>query len=234
MDENAVFDRGKFTEFKQSGGLPVTKKMPSRGHSSDDPTHFFIAPPDQAPGTEEQLSYPYNCWSWATNPATGHLLWADPPGFQDVHDVFELAEITRRFLGSKGWSCSENYSNSDIDDVIRQINQDNPDVFVIAMRVQDPDPAPGAVARGKILDYHFARYYFGQWTQKAGAKGRLLLLEPTAGTLRAPDSLWEEHVKEPPNPTLVTRPRNSESHNRPIQRTIYNSSTVYLVARRGQ
>lgn len=174
---------------------------------------------------EQRQSVPFNCWSWAINPISGKLNYSLPAGIDSTrgrYDIRTLKEATNMYLKRMlTQNLILNYkevvgNNKSVLDFMKNESLALNQRLVIGLRVGIYD-----------ADFHYIRWYLGEWSAKVGTTLGVVKDKTTSATFSfEPDSMWAASVK-PSEPTRVQFPRKADGSIQ--QESVYASPTVYYL-----
>lgn len=165
----------KVLKYKQEGPLKgIYKESWYILRGSEDGSREAVTKNEFAiPGTEETNNY--NCWPWAINPINGVLTLSHPSDEvgQPVN-IDMMTNATREYLNvmkkrSRIKEYLETQDHEEVKEFMRRDDIQEKYKLIMGLRViWDAPPFPDG------YDYHYIRWYFGQWTAKCGHTGVLV------------------------------------------------------------
>ena len=170
----------------------------------------------------------YNCWSWAINPINGLLADCQPidgiraPLSIDVmrKATIKCLNVMRRISNIKGYSETQNHEEvkgfMSRDDI-----QDKHKLIIGHRVIKDAPPFLDG------SDYHYIRWYFGQWSAKCGYQG-ILVKSAGYGTYNIePETMWAATRQRPNEPGSVYL--RWKEDNQVHREAIYKGPTTYYL-----
>ena len=215
-------------EYRQEGALKGIKKK--RSYERDESEDSFREAVTQSLGdipmsTESIL---YNCWSWAINPINGVLADCQPiDGIRTPLSIDMMRKATKKYLSAmkkrkKIMKYFETQNQETVLEFMQQKSIRDESKLIIGLRVIWDSPY---FDNGS--DYHYIRWYFGQWSAKCGCKG---ILVKSAGYRTygiEPETMWAATRQRPNEPGSVYL--RWEEDNQIHREAIYKGPTIYYL-----
>lgn len=187
--------------------------------SEDECREFVTTKKESLPGTDDEMITGFNCWSWAINPINGKITDSDPiPNLKQPFTIKKMTSAVTKYLNAMinkklvlAYKITE-----DADKVVRFIGDSYAGKLIIALRVYKNPPN---------VDYHFLRWYNGQWSTKYGVHGRIVKSTSDVNTSE-PETMWATIYARSTDPNSIhMRPgSDKEIEKEPI----YKGPTVYF------
>ncbi len=217
-------------DFKQDGPLEGIEKSNefSNNESEDEYREAVTDRADVIPQSDKETLY--NCWSWAINPISHMIAECNPPGIPDNHSytIEQMKTATCKYLNAmKECKKINNYSETskeeDIINFIERTDIVTDKKLILGLRVIGG--VSNIIPDG--YDYHYIRWYLGQWTAKCGVSGIVVKNVGPYTSKIEPETMWAATlINEDPGRVRLLRVGDK---NAVLKDPIYKDPTVYYL-----
>ncbi len=166
----------------------------------------------------------YNCWSWAINPINHLLTLSNPvPNLTYPYDINKMKNATRDYLNSMHLEYLCTQEQPIVREFIREAGNENESKLIIGLRViGDCDYLQDG------CDYHYIRWYRGQWSAKCGTSGIVVKDLGPHGDVLEPETMWAGTLTDQEK-GRVRLPRSNKGAGNVLRNSIYQGPTTYYL-----
>ena len=228
VHDTGSIPRKDIVEYRQRRALKGIKRKRSykRNVSEDSSRQVVTQGFSGIPRSIESESY--NCWSWAINPINGVLTSCDPfDGILTPLSIDVMRKATKEYLSAmkKRKKIMKYFETQDQGTVLEFMQQKSirrESKLIIGLRVMWDTPY---FDNGS--DYHYIRWYFGQWSAKCGCKGILVKSAGHETYSIEPETMWAATRQRPNEPgSVYLRWKEDNQIHREV---IYKGPTIYYL-----
>ena len=232
MESTGGCPKTNIREYKQLDPLEGIDKTPeyTKRLSEDNLREAVTVNLDSIPTSDKGTIY--NCWSWAINPISGLLTSCNPPNINDGQEytIDQMKTATVKYLNAmkkqtKLIGYSEAKTDEEVKKFIAEAGDKNRNKLVIGLRVSEDLSCFNPLHK---WDYHYIRWYLGQWSAKGGESGIVVKNFGPSTTDIEPETMWFATLINQEE-ERVRLARSDRGKGEVLKNPIYKGPTTYYL-----